>query len=135
MTDNLPRSGLFVMAGDPMAPSEQERWRQIEQLYHAALKYEPPERSGFLQKACAGDDDLRSEIESLLTFDEEGEALLTAKTPPSDLVAEILAKQEATGSVLGPYHLVQLIGEGGMGEVWLAEQKEPVRRRVAVKLV
>jgi serine/threonine protein kinase/tetratricopeptide (TPR) repeat protein len=118
-----------------MAPFEQGHWRQIEELYHAALKYEPAERPGFLQKACAGDDALCRELESLLANDEEGESLLTAKSLAGDLAAEILAKEEATGSVLGPYHLVQLIGEGGMGEVWLAEQKEPVRRRVAVKLV
>jgi serine/threonine protein kinase len=42
--------------------------------------------------------------------------------------------REFAGSVIGRYHLLQKIGEGGMGEVWLAEQKEPVRRRVAVKL-
>ena len=41
----------------------------------------------------------------------------------------------STGGIIGPYHLLQLIGEGGMGEVWLAEQKQPVRRRVAVKLI
>src|SRR3984885_15105617 len=39
------------------------------------------------------------------------------------------------GTIIGPYHLLQLIGEGGMGQVWLAEQREPVRRRVAVKLI
>src|SRR5437762_1984148 len=42
---------------------------------------------------------------------------------------------EAAGAVIGRYHLLQMIGEGGMGEVWLAEQKQPVRRRVALKLI
>jgi eukaryotic-like serine/threonine-protein kinase len=49
--------------------------------------------------------------------------------PISDLIGS------STGGIIGPYHLLQLIGEGGMGEVWLAEQKQPVRRRVAVKLI
>ena len=43
--------------------------------------------------------------------------------------------EPASGIIIGPYHLLQLIGEGGMGEVWLAEQRQPVRRRVAVKLI
>jgi non-specific serine/threonine protein kinase/serine/threonine-protein kinase len=46
-----------------------------------------------------------------------------------------MSPEETAGAVIGRYHLLQKIGEGGMGEVWLAEQKEPVRRRVALKLV
>src|SRR3984893_6678859 len=48
---------------------------------------------------------------------------------------ETIDPGEAAGTVIGRYHLLQKIGEGGMGEVWLAEQKEPVRRRVAIKLI
>ena len=48
---------------------------------------------------------------------------------------ELLAAPETAGMVIGPYNLLRCIGQGGMGEVWLAEQKQPVRRRVAVKLI
>jgi serine/threonine protein kinase len=48
---------------------------------------------------------------------------------------EVWTPEETAGTVIGRYHLLQKIGEGGMGEIWLAEQKEPVRRRVAIKLI
>ncbi len=51
------------------------------------------------------------------------------------LTSNVGPREETTGTVIGPYHLLQLIGVGGMGAVWLAEQKQPVRRRVAVKLI
>src|ERR1700730_8353082 len=47
----------------------------------------------------------------------------------------VASNEAAVGTVIGPYHLLQLIGQGGMGEVWLAEQRQPVRRRVAIKLI
>ena len=53
-------------------------------------------------------------------------------TPPTRTFE---ATETSSGREVGPYHLLQMVGEGGMGEVWLAEQKEPVRRRVAVKLI
>jgi eukaryotic-like serine/threonine-protein kinase len=52
-----------------------------------------------------------------------------------DLKATVVDTSETASGVIGPYHLLQRIGEGGMGEVWLAEQKEPIRRRVALKLI
>src|SRR6201988_4068808 len=55
--------------------------------------------------------------------------------PTLGAVPTLEPNESATGEIIGPYHLLQLIGEGGMGEVWLAEQKQPVRRRVAVKLI
>src|ERR1700726_4128402 len=55
--------------------------------------------------------------------------------PTLGVVPKLAPNESATGGIIGPYHLLQLIGEGGMGQVWLAEQQQPVRRRVAVKLI
>src|SRR5271170_1256737 len=55
--------------------------------------------------------------------------------PDANAAATAASAGSAGGTVIGPYHLLELIGEGGMGQVWLAEQKQPVRRRVAVKLI
>jgi serine/threonine protein kinase/tetratricopeptide (TPR) repeat protein len=100
-----------------------ERWHKLKELCHLALEREPSQRAPFLAEACRDDDELRREAESLLA-----RATIDAATlddPPDELAEK----------VIGHYHLLQKIGEGGMGEVWLAEQKEPVRRRVALKLV
>jgi serine/threonine protein kinase len=102
-----------------------ERWRRIEDLYHLALEREE-QRPAFLEQACGGDESLRQEVESLLSNDGPDEVL---DRPAAHLLVE------TTGTVVGHYRLLQRIGEGGMGEVWLAEQREPVRRRVALKLV
>ena len=80
-----------------------------------------------------GDLDLRLEVEALLDANADAGSFLqhpvlqspTATFPEADLF-EI---------IIGPYHLLELIGEGGMGQVWLAEQRQPVRRRVAIELI
>jgi serine/threonine protein kinase/tetratricopeptide (TPR) repeat protein len=100
-----------------------ERWQKLQELCHLALEREPSKRAAFLAEACRDDAELRREAESLIS-----NATISAATlndPPDELAPK----------VIGHYHLLQKIGEGGMGEVWLAEQKEPVRRRVALKLV
>ncbi len=68
-------------------------------------------------------------------FDRDTEVPSTQETISDAPTGALDPNSSSTGSVIGPYHLLQLIGEGGMGQVWLAEQKEPVRRRVAIKLI
>src|ERR1700723_1968029 len=97
-----------------------------EQLFEAALALQPMERPAFLDKVCGGDPELRRMVEDLLVADAAVGSFL--QHPTIDFVHK-------AGFVIGPYHLLELIGEGGMGEVWLAEQKQPVRRRVAIKLI
>src|SRR5262249_9377374 len=94
----------------------------------------PGERAAYLQQACAGDPELRGEIESLLQADQDAGSFLGQREPgPVATVEESIS--EYPGSVIGPYKLVEQIGEGGMGTVWMAQQTEPVRRLVAIKLI
>ena len=89
------------------------------------------ERAAYLSAACAGDDCLRAEVEELLAAHERlGPVDLSAPTATVDPPAG-----EGPGSVIGPYKLLELIGEGGFGVVFMAEQTRPVRRKVALKVV
>ena len=94
------------------------------------------DRAAFLQEACGSDIERRRRIDSLLLeYDQLGDFLeprAGATHSPPAATSEPLEQPE---SQLGPYKLLQQIGEGGMGTVWMAEQHEPVRRRVAIKLI
>jgi non-specific serine/threonine protein kinase/serine/threonine-protein kinase len=103
----------------------------VKELFGAALDLKPEERAAFLDRECNGDPELRNELEALLAAQENLGSFLEHPIQES-----ITADSPATATnVIGPYHLLELIGEGGMGQVWLAEQKQPVRRRVAIKLI
>jgi serine/threonine protein kinase len=104
---------------------------------------DPSRRDAFLGDTCGDDLALRRELESLLWHDEAAANFIEA--PALEVAGKLLASEltktldgaNPVGSdgAIGPYRLGERIGEGGMGEVWLAEQKYPVRRRVALKLV
>ncbi len=112
-----------------------DRWRQIEQVYQTALEREESDRSGYLDRACAGDDDLRREVESLLASHERAGSFI--ESPPDDLVAGMIAEAQARsmiGRTLGHYQLRSRVGAGGMGEVYLAQDLH-LGRKVALKLL
>src|SRR6516225_1942789 len=104
-------------------------------LFIAALKIpEPAERSAWLDRECGGDAALRRRLDVLLqAFDKAGSLL----EHPAAAVGATLDEPitERPGTVIGPYKFIEQIGEGGMGTVWLAQQTEPVKRLVAVKLI
>ena len=105
-----------------------ERWATIERLYHEALACDAGERGAFLADACAGDDRLRSEVESLLAHD-GGAAFLSSPAVPNAIGGGI-----RIGQKVGPYLISAQIGEGGMGEVYRARDSK-LGRDVAIKIL
>jgi tetratricopeptide (TPR) repeat protein/tRNA A-37 threonylcarbamoyl transferase component Bud32 len=101
---------------------------------HAMGLSSPGERAAYLQQACAGDPALRAEIDSLLQADREAGSFL-GEREPGPLATGDDSVRERPGTVIGPYKLLEQIGEGGMGLVFVAEQQQPVRRRVALKII
>jgi serine/threonine protein kinase len=103
---------------------------RVEAIFEAALALETKaQRAEYLNRACP-EPELRAEVESLLAAHEHPDSILEAKTVRAEMPLS-----EAPGTVISRYTLLQMIGDGGFGAVYMAEQKEPVRRRVALKII
>jgi WD40 repeat protein/serine/threonine protein kinase len=122
--------------------------KDLDSIYFAAREMPPEGRPAYLTQACEGDPALRTRVEQMLAVSAEAEAFVTdlpdeepderkpAPTPVKTMKLDLAdAPDEAIGQTLGRYKLLERLGEGGCGVVYVAEQKEPVRRRVALKVI
>ena len=106
-----------------------EEWVRVKELFAAVLEQEPVERGRYLREACAQDDELRAEIESLLATFEANKSVAIEVAPAE-------AKDTAAATQIGHYRSIRQIGRGGMGAVYLAVRADDeYRKRVAIKLV
>src|SRR5271169_5129551 len=104
-------------------------------VFNAARQIAAPEaRRRYLQETCGEDGDLRARVDALLRVHTEDHGFLEAPAVPMR-AATPLAVSEGPGTQIGPYKLVEQIGEGGFGVVFMAEQQQPIRRIVAVKIL
>ena len=112
-----------------------ERLQTIETIFHSARELEPSLRSSFLDQACSTDEELRAEIEALLNAHESADGFIAKPAP--EIAAEVLAKEQAAlvvGRMFGHYQLLEPLGRGGMGEVYLAADTRS-GRKAALKLL
>jgi len=117
------------MKDEPVNPSGSP----AETLFNAALNFKPTERPAYLAGACGDNHALRQRVEALLRAHEAAEGFLPEQ--PNGQATVLVPITEKPGDRIGRYKLLQQIGEGGFGAVYMAEQKEPVKRRVALKII
>jgi serine/threonine-protein kinase len=111
------------------APSEDAIFDVARQISSQAA------RGAYLDQACDGDAELRARLDDLLAAHDAADSHLDIPPLAATTARTAGLKCESEGDFIGPYKLLQRLGEGGMGVVYLAEQKEPVKRRVALKII
>ena len=106
--------------------------RDAKAIFSAAIEYYEPEQwEGYIVNACGEDEGLRQRVRALLDAHRQSDSFLDHNADKTSAAAIT----ERPGTQIGPYKLLQEIGEGGFGVVYMAEQVEPVRRKVALKII
>src|SRR5262249_32836485 len=107
-----------------------------EEVFLAAVEKDTPaERAAYLDSVCGQDPQLRARVEGLLRSHQQAGSFLEQPLFATTAIMQTSSTAEQAGSVIGPYRLLEPLGEGGMGTVFLAEPSRPVQRRVALKII
>ena len=116
-------------------------------LFLQALDQQPDQIAGFLDDSCVGDDELRQRVQKLLDAHEQAGNFLAPSHMDETVIKDAdeadfddfpettASSKPRPGTAIGPYKLLEQIGEGGMGSVWVASQSQPIKRKVAIKLI
>src|SRR4051794_27070834 len=113
-----------------------DRPMDAEAIFLAALeRAASSERAAYVEGACAGEPEILQRVRELLAAHAESHGALDLPPPGLGVTLRLEPITERPGTVIGPYKLLQVIGEGGMGTVFMAEQTRPVRRKVALKVI
>jgi tetratricopeptide (TPR) repeat protein/serine/threonine protein kinase len=136
--DSLPT--FFALLVDEESSKERPivsvDFAKMQLIFLAAVeRHRPEDWQAYLDQACGADDELRHQVGLLLQAHQEAGSVPRAAVDEPDQTGANQAQTERPGTVIGPYKLIEPIGEGGMGTVWMAQQTEPVKRVVALKLI
>jgi serine/threonine-protein kinase len=116
----------------PWPTGPKARWARVQELFHAAADLPAGEQQAFLDRECGADRALLAEVKALLTADSQSGGVLDR--PMADVASGILSRAPPFGETLGPYRIVGLLGEGGMGVVYLVERAD-LQSRAALKVL
>src|ERR1051325_3828210 len=113
-----------------------ERWQRLQALFNAAVELTLEQQSAFLDQACAGDEALRRQAESLIVANAEATQRIQGVIRDAVEVATLEDNISAVGRRIGSYQIIQQLGQGGMGNVYLAVRADDeYQKRVAIKVV